>query len=100
MVCFKARQHFQVSTGKIDFFAEAGTKKSMQFYIKIKDVLLRSRNGLPRNTLVSICFEKFKSQNWPNFQDVEYACSENWPTLCAILGLTSFELYGNQCISR
>ena len=57
----------------------------MQFCIKIKNVLLRSRNRLPRNTLVSICFKNFKSQcgvpNWPFFQNVENACNENLPTL-------------------
>ena len=36
----------------------------------------------------------------PNFQDVENAYNENWPTLCAILGFTIFEPYGNQCIPR
>ena len=46
MVCFKARQPFQASNGKIDFFAEAGTKKIMQFYIKRKYVFFRSRNRL------------------------------------------------------
>ena len=36
----------------------------------------------------------------PNFQDVENAYNENWPTLGAILGLKICEIYGNQCISR
>ena len=36
MVRFKARQHFQVSNGKIDFFAEAGTKKVCRFISKEK----------------------------------------------------------------
>ena len=34
MVRFKARQHFQVSSGKIDFFAEAGAKKVCSFISK------------------------------------------------------------------
>ena len=70
MVRFKARQHFLVPHGKIDFFAEAGRKK---FYIKRKDVPFRSRNKVPRNTLVSIQLTNFKSQNWPFFQNVENA---------------------------
>ena len=37
MVRFKARQHFQISNWKTSFCAEAGTKKSMQFYIKTKN---------------------------------------------------------------
>ena len=36
MVRFKARQHFQVSSGKIDFFAEAGAKKVCSFILKEK----------------------------------------------------------------
>ena len=36
MVCFKARQPFQASNGKIDFFAEAGTKKVCSFTSKEK----------------------------------------------------------------
>ena len=67
MVCFKARQYFQVSNWKMDFFAEAGTKKSMQFYIKRKDVPFRSRNKVLRNTLVSIYFKNFKPQNGAKF---------------------------------
>ena len=68
----------------------------MQFYIKRKDVLFRSRNRLPRNTLVSICFKNSKFQNWPNLRIVENACNENGPTLGAILGLKICEIYGNQ----
>ena len=34
MVCFKARQHFKVPHGKIDFFAEAGRKKVCSFTLK------------------------------------------------------------------
>ena len=36
MVCFKARQHFQDSNGKIDFFTEAGTKQLCSFILKEK----------------------------------------------------------------
>ena len=100
MVRFKARQYFQVSSGKIDFFAEAGAKKIMRFYIKRKYVLFRSRNRLPKNKLVFICFKNHKPQNWPNFQNVENACNENWPSFGAILGFKISEIYGNQCIFR
>ena len=36
MVRFKARQHFKVPHGKIDFFAEAGRKKVCSFTSKEK----------------------------------------------------------------
>ena len=36
MACFKARQHFKVPHGKIDFFAEAGRKKVCSFISKEK----------------------------------------------------------------
>ena len=46
--------------------------KSMQFYIKTKDVLFRSMNKVPRNTLASICFKTLRFQNgvssWPNLE--------------------------------
>ena len=59
----------------------------MQFCIKTKIVPFRSRNRLPRNTLVSMCFKNSKFQNWPNLRIVENACHENGPTLGVILGL-------------
>ena len=60
----------------------------MQFYIKIKDVLYRSWNRLPRNILVSKNFKSHNDDpNWPYFQNVENACNKNWPTLGTILGL-------------
>ena len=36
MMRFKARQHFKVSHGKIDFFAEAGRKELCSFTFKEK----------------------------------------------------------------
>ena len=75
IVCaLKLGNIFRSPIGKY-IFAEAGTKNSMQFYIKRKDGLFRSRNRLPKITFVFICFNNSKSQNgapnWPNFQNVE-----------------------------
>ena len=40
MVRFKARQHFQVSNDKIDFFADASTKNSKQIELRRKEAFV------------------------------------------------------------
>ena len=51
----------------------------MMFYIKTQDLPFRSRNKLPRNTLVSIYFTNLKSQNdarsWAIFLNLENSSS-------------------------
>ena len=80
MVRFKGRQHFQVSSGKIDFFAEAGAKKVSSFISKENMYFSDQGTDYLEIYMVSICFKNFKTKNgapnWPNFQNVENACKK------------------------
>ena len=74
---FKARQHFQVSSGKIDFFAEASAKKVCSFILKEK--MYFSDQG---TDYLEIHWFPYIGQFGHNF------------------GTYNFETYGNQCIFR
>ena len=65
ILCLKARLYFYVCNGKT-YFLWGLCDKSRKFLIKTKDVAFRSRNILPRYTLVPICFK-----SWPNFRNHE-----------------------------
>ena len=84
MVHFKARQHFQVSNGKIDFFAEAGTKKVCSFISKEKMYFSDRGTDYLELHLFPYVSKILSPKMAPNIGQIFKmlnACNKNWPTL-------------------